>query len=181
VEDYAVFFQVCREVRGWFGHVTSLAAKFSPATINWGNCQSYDTADETVQSCTASKLDIKFAAGEALGTGSRAGCAAIDFGLTDARVTHFYVVPERHPPDCLHAVCMWELFDAANQAVLFSNLRDPARNVAPRGEPRCGTLQVDVAGTVPARRAAPGSSRNNLSGRAKGSDCRRLPRGATRT
>jgi hypothetical protein len=44
---------------------------------------------------------------------------------------------------------MWEQFDAASQAILFSKLRDLARPaVVPAGQPRCGTMEVDVAGTA---------------------------------
>ncbi|MEW5916198.1 MAG: hypothetical protein AB1762_07325, partial [Gemmatimonadota bacterium] len=148
-EDYAISFQVCNEVKGHFGHVSSLSARFSPNSINWTNCQSYNTAQVRVESCTVSNLNIAFRAGEELGTGAASGLTAIDFGMTDTRVNHFYVSPSRHPPDRLRAICMWETFDAANQAILFAKLRDVVRpSVVPRGEPRCGTMQVDVAGTA---------------------------------
>jgi hypothetical protein len=148
-EDYAIFFQVCKELSGWFGHVTSLAPTFSPGSIDWSSCETYSTSDETVQSCTVSDLDIKFRSGDALGTGGERGVGVIDFGMLDERVNHFYVSRGRHPSNTFHAVCMWEQFDAANQTILFSKLRDAARpQVLPSGEPRCGTMAVDVAGTA---------------------------------
>jgi hypothetical protein len=68
----------------------------------------------------------------------------IDLGVLDDRVTNFYISPHRFG-GTNHAVCMWEQFDEANQAVLFSRLQDPLRpHVTPTGEPRCGTMEVDV-------------------------------------
>ncbi|MEX1256749.1 MAG: hypothetical protein WEG36_03925 [Gemmatimonadota bacterium] len=68
--------------------------------------------------------------------------------MLDERVTNFYISPYRFGgPN--HAVCMWEQFDTANQAIFFSRLRDGLRpEVEPTGEPRCGTMEVDVAGTA---------------------------------
>ena len=40
-EDYAIFFQVCKQVTGWFGHVASLSARFSPASVDYGDCRTY--------------------------------------------------------------------------------------------------------------------------------------------
>lgn len=149
-EDYAIFFQVCKEIRGWFGHVSSLAPVFGASSIQWRDCSTYSTAQEQIQSCTARGLDIKVAAGEVLGAGGPPGGArVIDFGLLDARVNHFYMSPGRHPPARFQAVCMWEQFDAASQAILFSKLRDIVRPaIVPTGDPRCGTMEVDVVGTA---------------------------------
>lgn len=143
-EDYAIFFQVCRELSGWFGHVAALAPKFSPETVHYGNCRTYSVIWATVESCEASDLDIKMSAGEELGTGG----AVTDVGMTDQRVTNVYVSPWRFS-GANHAVCMWEQWDAANRELLFSKMRDGLRPlVVPTGEPRCGTMEVDVAGTA---------------------------------
>jgi hypothetical protein len=148
-EDYAINFQVCKQLSGWFGHVTSLAPTFSPGSIDWGSCETYSTSDETVQACLVQDLDVKFRSGDELGMGGERGVGVIDFGMRDDRVNNFYVSPGRHPEDRFHAVCMWEQFDAANQTILFSKLRDAARfQVLPSGEPRCGTMVVDVGGTA---------------------------------
>ncbi len=150
--DYAVNFQVCSEVTGWFGHIVTLAPTIPTASIEWRNCETYSTSDERVESCLARPRDLRLSAGDALGTGGLSaarGFLAVDIGLLDTRVRHTYVSPGRFSLGQLHAVCTWEQFDAANRSVLFSKLRDLARpGVAPAGEPRCGTLQVDVAGTA---------------------------------
>jgi len=143
-EDYAVFFQVCREVSGWFGHVASLSSRFSPATVDYGDCRTYSVIWAMIETCEASDLDIKVSAGEDLGTSA----GVTDVGMRDERVTNFHVSPWRFGgPD--HAVCMWEQWDAVNREFLFSKLRDGVRpQVVPEGEPRCGTMEVDVAGTA---------------------------------
>jgi hypothetical protein len=152
-EDYAIFFQVCRGVTGWFGHVSTLASRFSPSSVEYGNCETYSVPWATVESCEARNLGIQVLEGDDLGGGG----PVIDFGMLDDRVTNFYVSPHRFGgPN--HAVCMWEQFDAAIQAFLFSKLRDPARpGITPVGEPRCGTMEVDVAGTAKGVWAEPGA------------------------
>ena len=45
--DYAVFFSVCDDVEGWFGHLTSLAPGI-PDNAAGSGCQTYSTSDETV-------------------------------------------------------------------------------------------------------------------------------------
>jgi hypothetical protein len=151
VSDYTVEFAVCREVTGWFGHVATLAASVRPEQLSWTDCQQYSTAFETVQTCSARPENLSVAAGTELGlTGLRSAAqSVIDFGLTDTRVRHTYVAAQRFPPPTLHAICPWEAFDAGNQAILLGKLRDPVRpTVTPSGSPRCGTMQVDVAGTA---------------------------------
>ena len=91
-------------------------------------------------------------AGAPLGTAGLSvelGLLAVDFGLTDSRVSHFYASPSRYPSATLHAVCPYELFDTTNRGILFSVLQDGARPAeAPSGQPRCGTMEVDVVGTA---------------------------------
>jgi hypothetical protein len=69
--------------------------------------------------------------------------------MLDSRVNHFYVNRSLHPKPSFTAICPWEQFDAANQAILFSRLRDLGMPpIVPAGEPRCGTMQVDEANTA---------------------------------
>jgi hypothetical protein len=168
--DFAIFFQVCEELTGWFGHVVTLGSAI-PSDLDWKDCQTYSTAEETVEACETGSLDIKVAAGAALGTGGLSAepfYLAVDFGMLDDRVDNFYVAPERLNDPSLHAVCPWEQFDAANREILFSKLRDGVRpGIAPQGEPRCGTMAVDVAGTAKGVWAETG-----VSGRVQGDERR---------
>lgn len=152
-EDYAIFFQVCRELTGWFGHVATLSDRFSPSTLDYSDCETYSVPWGTVESCEAEHLDLQVFAGDPLGDVD----GVVDFGVRDERVTNFYISPGRFGWS-RHAVCMWEQFDAANQAILFSVLMDPLRpEITPEGEPRCGTMEVDVPGTAKGVWAEPGT------------------------
>jgi hypothetical protein len=143
-EDYAIFFQVCRELTGWFGHVIELGSRFSPESVDYADCQTYSTPFAEYEACTARNLSVRVSAGDVIGTAG----PVTDMGMVDQRVTNFYVSPHRFGgPN--HAVCMWDQFDAATQTILYSKLRDLRRpSIVPGGEPRCGTMEVDVAGTA---------------------------------
>jgi hypothetical protein len=143
-EDYAIYFQVCQDLSGWFGHVVALAPSLDPSNIQFGNCRTYSTPFATVETCEARPVSIQVVAGQEIAFGS----GVVDFGVVDQRVTNFYISPHRFNGPS-HAVCMWEPFDAANKAILFSKLRDLRRpGIEPTGEPRCGTMEVDVPATA---------------------------------
>jgi hypothetical protein len=146
-----VFFSPCEDVEGWFGHLTSLAPGV-PDNASGSNCQTYSTADETVESCSLDVEGLTLEAGDPLGTGGLSaarGFLGLDFGLLDRRVSNFYVTPARFPEPTFRAVCPYDYFDDANRAWMLAAIRDPARPLqVPAGEPRCGTMEVDVAGTA---------------------------------
>ncbi len=148
--DYSVEYRVCRDVTGWFGHVTTLSSSIPEDDLDWRECKTYSTSDETVQQCVAAPDNLSLDAGEVMGTaGMSANVLGLDVGLLDARVNHVYVSPQRFPYATFHAICPWEQYDAASQAALFSKLFDPTRPQTPAsGTPRCGTMQVDVAGSA---------------------------------
>jgi hypothetical protein len=151
VEDYTIEFRICREVSGWFGHVTSLSASLSPESVSWGGCSTGSTAIETIESCRATPTRLTVEEGDPLGTGGHSielGLMGLDFGLTDSRVNNFYVARWRHPDPTFHAICPWDQFAPALRDALYAKLVDKSRPVQPAGEPRCGTMEVDVAGTA---------------------------------
>jgi hypothetical protein len=77
------------------------------------------------------------------------GLMGLDFGLMDARVTNQYAAAWRHPDPTFHAICPWEQFESSLKTQLYGKLQDKSRpGVVPGGDPRCGTMQVDVAGTA---------------------------------
>jgi hypothetical protein len=157
--DYAVFFSACEDVEGWLGHLISLAPGI-PDNASGSGCQTYSTADETVEACTLRVDGFTLEAGDALGAGGLSaarGFLGLDFGLLDSRVSNFYANPARHPEGTFHAVCPYEYFDAANRAWMLDAIRDPARPTeTPAGQPRCGTMEVDVGGTAKGVWAEPG-------------------------
>ena len=148
-EDYAIFYSVCQDVTGHFGHVRSLDSATFLADMKWVDCETYSTADETVESCETSNIDLRVRAGQPLGTVGGPTGSALDMGLVDRRVTHAWAAPHRHNDEFNHMVCPFEYYDTANRDVFFSKLQNGLNPDAPPvGEPRCGTLNVDVAGTA---------------------------------
>ena len=151
-EDYTADFRVCKEISGWFGHLTSLAPTIPQSQVNWKECNRYSTAEETVETCRASLSEVTLAAGEALGTGGMSialGLMGLDFGLIDTRVDNGYVAQWRYSRETRHAICPWDQFEVGLQTQLYAKLRDGGRPwVTPGGEPRCGAMAVDLAGTA---------------------------------
>jgi hypothetical protein len=149
--DYSTFFQVCKDIGGWFGHLTTLSASI-PITGGWKECETYSTAIETVESCTAKLKGVTVTAGQELGTSglSKAlGLMGLDFGVTDSRVDNGFVANWRHSDPVRQAVCSWDRFEPAVRAQLYAKLKDPSRtSTVAAGEPRCGTMKVDVANTA---------------------------------
>ncbi len=151
-EDYTADFQVCKDISGWFGHLSSLSTAIPVPAGGWKDCDRYSTAFESIETCTARLDEVSLAPGQPLGTSGFSialGLMGLDFGLLDARVNNAYVARWRWPDPVLHSVCPWERFDAATKAQLYTKLQDTGASPrTPAGEPRCGTMVVDVAGTA---------------------------------
>ena len=150
--DFTADFQLCAEVTGWFGHLSTIASSIPSPSGGWKDCQRYSTSDETVETCRGTLDDVTLAAGQPLGTSGFSialGLMSVDVGLLDSRVTNSYVAPWRYPPGTFRAICPWDQFEPAIKAQLYTKLGDKSRlSTVPAGEPRCGTMVVDVAGTA---------------------------------
>ena len=93
-------FQVCQQVSGWFGHLSTLSAAIPAPSGGWKDCQRYSTSTESVETCYGSLNDVTLAAGEPLGTSGLSlalGLMGLDFGLLDSRVTNAYLARWRFP------------------------------------------------------------------------------------
>jgi hypothetical protein len=149
--DFSADFQVCKQVSGWFGHLTTLSDAI-PVNGGWKECERYNTSLETIETCSAKLEGVSVAAGQQIGTSGLSialGLMGLDFGLLDSRVNNNYVANWRHPNPSRQSICAWDKFEPAVQSQLFGKLGDPSRiRTVPAGEPRCGTMQVDVAGTA---------------------------------
>ena len=149
--DFVADFQVCKQVSGWFGHLTTLSEAI-PVTGGWKDCDRYSTSTETVETCSAALEGVALTAGQTLGTSglSKAlGLMGLDFGLTDSRANNGFVAEWRFPEPHRRAICAWDRFESSVQAQLYTKLNDPSRfGTVAQGEPRCGTMKVDVAGTA---------------------------------
>jgi hypothetical protein len=150
-QDYTVDFQVCKQIAGWFGHLTTLSSAV-PVTDSWKECDNYSTAAETIETCTAKLKGVTVTAGQVIGTGglSKAlGLMGLDFGVTDSRVDNGFVANWRYSVPVRQAICSWDRFEPGVQAQIYAKLKDPGRlTTVVAGEPRCGTMKVDVANSA---------------------------------
>jgi len=150
--DYSVQFNVCKQISGHFGHLTTLSSSIPIASSKWKECETYSTAIETIENCEASLEKMTLTAGQPVGTSGLSialGLMSVDIGLYDSRVSNAYIARWRHPQPTFTAVCAWDKFEPGFRDALYSKLRDQSRPIAvPGGEPRCGTMVIDVAGTA---------------------------------
>lgn len=141
--DWGIDFSVCGTVRGRIAHMPSIADSMVPL-LSGATCSRYNTADEEVESCDFS-VDIHVSAGESLGTASTIVGGGFDFGLYDDSHETFYVNPLL-VGGRVHAVCAFEYFEPTLKEYLLSRVSDGTR--IRTDEPRCGTMEIDVAGTA---------------------------------
>jgi len=137
--DYAISFRPCAGQESVFGHVASLSPELE-ALVGSGDCSSYDTDSETVESCNV-QVSIKVQAGQQLGTVGGDTNRGFDWGHhVDTHVNHF-ANPSRLAPPVLHAVCPYDGYEGLLRDTLYAKIKRT-------GEPRCGTLELDKEGTA---------------------------------
>ena len=148
--DYAIFFSVCDEVRGHFGHITNLNPILQPLASDY-QCSSYSTVDETVESCNAN-VKIKVAEGTQIATsGTASHSPAVDIGMSDSRVTDGYLNPARYGKDnAPGTICPWDFYIDSVKTQLYSKIGLSAKNLSTES-PKCGTLAIDRFGTAAGR------------------------------
>jgi len=143
--DYSVTGALCRDQELIIGHIQTVVAGID-AAASTSDCETYSTADETVQSCR-SETNIALTAGATIGTVGGPSAGAFDWGLHDPRHTNFYVNPDRYAGSVLDAVCPYDPFIAPLKEQLYDLIGDGLRTAS--GEsPQCGSMSVDVAGTA---------------------------------
>jgi hypothetical protein len=143
-EDYALDLQVCGAVRVSLGHLVTLAPALA-ALIQPGGCQTYSTANETVEACYT-RTSHPVAGGEPLGTVGGETAPAFDFGVYDERHHNVFANPARFESQMAHALCPYEPFTEPARTLLLSHVgRGTERRQA---EPACGSMEVDRPGTA---------------------------------
>jgi len=145
IKDYKMDFTVCKEVRGYFIHLTSLSEKLLQSFGQPGNCNEYDTGGIHYKNCgnDFQSSPISVAGGESIGTAG----GSSDFGLADLRTQELvYANPERWYEDSLHRVCPLDYFtaDIGSQLKSLLGSSDTKRTV----EPTCGEVAQDKPGTA---------------------------------
>lgn len=153
--DYAIFYAPCREVTGYFGHVTSISSKIQMAVdqTDKKNCQTPFTTGGggslTFKQCNYSLL-LNLKNGEQIGTagGPDVMTKAFDYGVYDQRIQPLpFINPKYWTPMNLHAVC--GLYYYPNGPVKNSLLRKIDNTKKdPKGFPDCGTNMWDKKDTI---------------------------------
>lgn len=152
--DFELSFAVCKNVKGYFAHMSSLTpALAAKAPADSKNCQSYATPDGNSgaarQSSCGFSLNMKFSAGEVIGTGGGplTKSAAVDFGLIDTRITNNFANNKRYTAEeHLHGVCPVDYFTSAVKSQLDARFGSASlRRII---QPVCGQFNQDKLGTL---------------------------------
>lgn len=165
--DYAIFFSVCDEVKGHFGHVTDLTLNLQPQPSAF-RCSKYSTVDETVESCSAD-TSIKVVEGTQIATsGNASHSPAVDMGMSDQRMSDGYLNPDRYgKSQAPGTLCPWDFYTDTLKAQLYSKIGLTATNLTTE-TPKCGTLAIDKAVTAAGRwtpKEDPGNGMDPADGR----------------
>ncbi|HSQ23383.1 MAG TPA: hypothetical protein VLN44_03200 [Pyrinomonadaceae bacterium] len=148
--DYSIKYAVCRELTGYFGHVTTLSPAFETliGAIGSTNCNTYSTGGVTITQCT-NNVSVDVAAGFILGTaGGTLRANALDVGMRDQRVTLTYISPAKYPSDRLHTVCAVDYMEPGPKVAMESKLGNFSGTVLRTVPPVCGGVMYDIAGTA---------------------------------
>lgn len=147
--DYQLEFTVCKDVRGKFGHVSSLSEKLlSQFKEPYGQpCTSYGTGGQTIKRCEKT-ANIEVQAGEIIGTvsGLPRGSTALDLWMYDYRTEPLaYANPSRWR-DGLYIACPLDYFTEGVRKSLLTKLGygGEVRTIPPL----CGEAMQDKTGTA---------------------------------
>lgn len=142
--DYSLTFRIpgCQVITGNYEHIAELEPRFAEHLAR-ATCDVYSTESETLEAC-GTRVNIPVSAGEVLGQagGTMTG---LDFDLFDERVTFDFVAAHRYPM-ARRAICPQPLFVPTLRDFLLD--RTGSQHVRRTAEPRCGTMEIDVAGTA---------------------------------
>lgn len=161
--DYAVYYKVCNEVGGHFGHLATVASSIM-SQLGSGSCSEYSTVDERVRMCNYSTA-IRVTEGSALGTaGTPPHSPALDIGMTDTRQAADFVNPSRYGSPAPY-ICPSEWFTGTAKTDIESKFGNGFASASEN--PKCGTMNVDQAGTAKGRwtlQSAPANADDATSG-----------------
>ncbi len=152
--DYSIDFRPCAKVHGFLGHVFGISETLQEAwdqgTAN-GECSEYSAGGQDYRRC-AQTVRQKLSAGDIIGTvgGNLEQSAALDWGVYDLRAEITGTANEsRWFDQRLYNVCPLDYYESETKDLFYSYLGDGTN---PRvGEPLCGTIHQDVAGTAQGR------------------------------
>ena len=160
--DYSIDYGVCRELTGYFHHVTTLSAGFETLVGPIGSdaCETYSTGGVTVTQCRKN-VSLDITSGFTLGTaGGTLRANALDVGMRDQRVSLGFISPAKYP-DRVHTVCAADYMEPVVKAAVESKLGNFSGTIQRTVPPVCGEVMYDVAGTASGDWFAVGASTDN--------------------
>ncbi len=146
-DDYSIYYQVCRELTGRFGHINNLStlllSKIDAFGVPGDRVNTWMVAGRTFTSYEKS-VNLPVTAGEQVGVAGYGG--GYDFWLKDTRINLNWVNKD-WPNEFLYTACPLVYFTPSLRATMEAYLKDYAGNpVDPANY--CGKIDFDIAGTV---------------------------------
>ena len=146
-EDYRLVFSPCKEVQGYFIHLTSISNKIQRHFTGVNrSCSEAQAGDWRWISCSQS-AKIKIKAGEIIGTAGGGFTNALDFGLSDFRTEDItFANPKRWVQDGVNTVCALNYYppDLKNELSNYLGNEEQKRSI----EPLCGSIAEDIPDTA---------------------------------
>ncbi len=146
--DYNIDFLPCKDVSGYFIHMSSLSEKLKAEfDAQEKSCSEYSTGGHDYKNCEAG-LEIKVEAGEVIGTaGGMVGQGALDIGMLDFRNSPLqYANQKRWEGKSVNTVCPLDYFSQPAKEEIYEKVGgySEKRTI----EPLCGQIDQDIASTA---------------------------------
>ncbi|MDD9897428.1 MAG: hypothetical protein OXU45_00360 [Candidatus Melainabacteria bacterium] len=150
---YSIFFSPCKEVTGYFLHVTQLGDTLLDALETEQQCETHEPGTEFERQVCFADVDLEVEAGQLLGyAGGDDENNELDWGLFDTRIKQHKVGSKKrwanvdHSQDHRVTACAIDYFPDESKTELESYLGyfETKRRV----EPLCGNFQHDIRGTA---------------------------------
>jgi hypothetical protein len=144
--DYMIHFSPCKEVVGYFIHLSSLSEELESILEPFDYCNEYSSGEHDYKNCWKD-VDHTLSAGDLIGTAGMRG--PLDLGVYDYRTTHEYANPlrwEAHDRS-IKTVCPVDYF-TQDVADILEPMFGSTDGETKSEEPACGTIYQDIAGTA---------------------------------
>lgn len=147
-DDFKLNFVACQSVEFYFDHVTKLAPTLLTAyEEKKPRCDIHQPRPGDEISYCQINLSLKLKAGEPIGEAGGGRASGLDMGATDPRAPALaYAKPSRYGTRDRQIICPLDLFSPPTKDELYAKLG--SERVKRVGEPRCGAVNQDVAGTA---------------------------------
>ena len=133
-EDYRIVFSPCKEVQGYFIHLTSISNKIKRHFTETNNhCGETQSGNWRWISCSQ-RTNIKVKTGEIIGTAGGDFTNALDFGLSDLRREDItFANPKRWIQDGVNTVCALDYYppDLKNALSEYLGIQEQKRTIQP--------------------------------------------------